>query len=745
MHFTSIAQINVVPMPAEVKINPGYCIIKEPVGFILITYDDDNNNGVGDFEKYISKQYGIKKITEGDTHSYGLPTEFIYSTPDKKSAAGSYEIQVTGQKVYIKAGSQGTFYAFETIKQLISKNRKGELIIPHCIIKDHPRFPYRGMHLDVSRHFFTVPEVKKYIDYLAAYKFNEFHWHLTDDQGWRIEIKKYPLLTQVGACRAQTLVGNYGSAKYDGQKYCGYYTQAQVRDVVRYAKERYINIIPEIEMPGHSLAALAAYPFLGCTKGPYKTMETWGVSDDVLCAGNDSTYQFMEDVLDEVCALFPSPYIHIGGDECPKEKWKTCPVCRLKIKNEKLKDENALQSYFVGRIEKYLALKGKKIIGWDEILEGGLAPNATVMSWQGAEGGIAAAKQGHDVIMTPQSHCYFDRSQSANEDSITFGGYTPLEKIYAYEPVPASLSADEARHILGAQGNVWTEYISNEKKLEYMIFPRMAALAEVLWSPKENRNWKDFERRLPAIFKSYTDRGIHFSNAYNDLGPSVIPLPGNSIGWQLETKNRDAHIIYREPGNEKNMIYKEPPVISKTGVFEAALTDDKNKLISNWVRQEFFINKATGKKIRLVIPASESYPGSGAFSLVDGVQNTKGMARSAEFLGFNGKDLDALIDLGEEITVNRIALHIFQQPGSWIYPPASVQVYFSSDGTRFSKPVSCSLGTPADSPSLLFILRPENTQARYIRVLATNYGLIPSGQPGAGNPAWLFADEIEVQ
>jgi hexosaminidase len=744
----SLSQINIVPMPAEIKIKPGYCIIKEPVGFILINFENkDNLSGEATFKQYLTKNYGIKNFRDGDTHSYGFPAEFFSGLPDKKEKDGYYEIEISENKVYIKGNALGKFYAFQTLKQLLKRNNKHELTLPHCVIKDYPRFPYRGMHLDVSRHFFTVNEVKKYIDYLAYYKFNTFHWHLTDDQGWRIEIKKYPLLTTVGGCRDQTLMGTYGSNKYDGEKYCAFYTQEQIKDVVRYAKERFITIIPEIEMPGHALAALASYPYLGCTKGPYKPMETWGVSEDVFCAGNDSTYVFMQNVLNEVIALFPSKYIHIGGDECPKERWKTCPVCLQRMKTENLKDEQELQSYFIKRIAGYLAGRGRKIIGWDEIMQGGLAAGATVMSWNGEAGGAEAAKSGHDAVMTPGDYCYFDHSQSANEDSITFGGYTPVEKVYSYEPVPAGLSAEAATHIIGAQANVWTEYITNQRKLEYMIFPRMAALAEVLWTPKEKKDWKNFEQRIPGIFESYKARGINFSNAYYDLSPSVIPLPENKIGWKLETKNRDARIIYRKTGTKENMTYTRPVVINESTSLEAAITDAKGNVISNFAKQEFSLNKASGKKIRLTNEPSASYPGNGAFTLVDGVKNSKGMGKSSEFAGFNGKDLEAIIDFGEKTAVSEVRVKTFTQTASWIYPPSQISVLISDDGIHFTSPEDEINTIEPDKngiSKIWFSFSHTAISTRFIKISAKNYGFIPSGQPGAGNPAWLFADEIEV-
>lgn len=518
-------ELNIVPRPAEVKMGKGYCILKEPIGFLLIDYvkgDEMDNDGEEFFQQYLTKNFGFKKFIDGDTHSYGLPTEIFYLGEEVKKPKGYYELEITGNKIYIKGTALGKFYAFQTLKQMITRNAKKEIVIPNCIIRDYPRFTYRGMHFDVCRHFFPVSFIKKYIDYLATYKFNKFHWHLTDDQGWRIQIKKYPQLTKLGASRNGTLIGRYPGKGNDNKAYGGFYTQAEIKDVIQYAKDRHIDVIPEIEMPGHASAAIAAYPWLSCfpqkpTEMPANMMsqksmdeqkagriklvqETWGVFDDVFCAGKDSTFKFLENVLDEVSALFPSKYIHIGGDESPKVHWEKCPACQQRIKDNKLKDEHELQSYFIQRIEKYLNKKGKTIIGWDEILEGGLAPNAVVMSWRGEKGGIEAAKLKHHVIMTPGNPLYFDHTQSKNEDSVTFGGYNPIENVYAYEPLARELTAEEGKYILGAQANMWTEYQSNTSKIEYQLFPRITALSEVLWTPKEKRDWKDFERRLPVIF-----------------------------------------------------------------------------------------------------------------------------------------------------------------------------------------------------------------------------------------------------
>ncbi|HKJ01954.1 MAG TPA: family 20 glycosylhydrolase [Longimicrobiales bacterium] len=378
-------------------------------------------------------------------------------------------------------------------------------------VADAPRFPYRGMHLDVARHFFGPDFVKRYIDQLARYKINRFHWHLTDDQGWRIEIKRYPRLTEVGARRAETMVEkNFEPFVGDSTPYGGFYTQDEIRDVVAYARERYVTIVPEIEMPGHSLAALAAHPGLACTPGPFEVGTRWGVYEDIYCP-REETFEFLENVLTEVMDLFPGPYIHIGGDEAPKARWEASDVARDVIRREGLADEEELQSWFVQRIARFLDAHGRRLIGWDEILEGGLAPNATVMSWRGTEGGIDAARQGHDVIMTPSSHLYLDFYQGdPAQEPLAIGGYLPLERVYAFEPVPAELTPAEARHILGAQGNLWTEYIATEEHAEYMAFPRALALAEVTWSPASARGFADFARRLPWQLDRLDAAGIHY-------------------------------------------------------------------------------------------------------------------------------------------------------------------------------------------------------------------------------------------
>lgn len=526
---TLLAQeIHIIPQPVSIK-RPGIAGKFTITPSTQIVLKGSNLENVANYlNDYLDEFYHFKlKLVKNSSVSNGIFLNYVRMDHAK---AGAYRMTVDHKGAYIAGDNEtGVFYGVQTLIQLFPVQiTNSKAPIPFVSITDYPRFEYRGMHLDCGRHFFPVSFIKKYIDYIALHKMNYFHWHLTEDQGWRIEIKKYPGLTQVGAWRNGTIIGRYPGLGNDGIHYGGYYTQQEIKEVVAYAAKRYITVIPEIEMPGHSGAAIAAYPFLSCfpgesTKHPpqcawsgdtsgKQVQQTWGVFEDVFCAGKDSTFKFLEDVLDEVITLFPSKYIHVGGDECPKTHWRRCPSCQKRIRDEHLKDEHELQSYFIQRIEKYLNSKGKTLIGWDEILEGGLAPNAVVMSWRGEAGGIAAARQKHKVIMTPGAWVYLDHSQTQNEDSVTIGGYTPIEKVYSYNPVPDSLTKDQGQYVLGAQGNVWTEYMANERKVEYMIFPRMAALSEVLWSQKKDS--VDFGKRLLTQRKRYDLWKANYSKAY---------------------------------------------------------------------------------------------------------------------------------------------------------------------------------------------------------------------------------------
>ncbi|MCK6618496.1 MAG: beta-N-acetylhexosaminidase [Cyclobacteriaceae bacterium] len=484
--------INIIPMPFSAK--PGADVVQWEKAVTIVAGSAEETAVAELLKAHLEKKELAVTISSQSTDEDVVKLEINTETNHHPEG---YRLTVNQNGITIQAGTAaGLFYGVQSFIQLAADAKQ----IPFVEIEDQPRFAYRGLHLDVGRHMFPVDFIKKYIDLMARFKFNRFHWHLTEDQGWRIEIKKYPKLQQIAAYRKETVVGHAGKSKvYDGTPYGGYYTREEIKDVVEYARQRFITIIPEIELPGHSQAALAAYPELGCTGGPYEVATTWGVFENVYCAGKEETFNFLQDVLDEVVELFPSEYIHIGGDECPKASWKKCKHCQSRIKKEKLKDEHELQSYFIQRIEKYLNSKGRQIIGWDEILEGGLAPNATVMSWRGEAGGIEAAKQKHRVIMTPGNWCYFDHYQDTTAtEPLAIGGFTPVREVYSYEPIPPQLTAQEATLILGAQANLWTEYIKTPAHAEYMAYPRACALAEVVWSDANSRDYANFVKRLKA-------------------------------------------------------------------------------------------------------------------------------------------------------------------------------------------------------------------------------------------------------
>jgi hexosaminidase len=521
-------EIKIIPQPVQLIKNTGSFVVNPQTK--LVVANKENEATATFLNKYLVDYYGFKLQIVKKADKNSIEFKCLKNIEGLKSEG--YSLKSDEKGVVIEGNSPiGTFYGMQTLIQLLPVEKSNSLKIASVEVKDGPRFAYRGAMLDVGRHYFPVSFVKKYIDYLALHKMNYFHWHLTEDQGWRIEIKKYPKLTEIGSKRNGTIIGRHPGKGNNNIPESGFYTQEEVKEIVKYASDRFITVIPEIEMPGHSSAAIAAYPMLSCfpnektdipenmisekskqelASGKVKLVqETWGVFTDVY-APTEYTFKFLEDVIDEVMALFPSKYIHIGGDESPKDAWKRSEFCQQMIKEKGLKDEHELQSYFIQRMEKYINKKGRTLIGWDEILEGGLAPNAIVMSWRGEAGGIAAAKDNHQVIMTPGSHVYLDHSQTQNEKEVTIGGFTNLEKIYSYEPIPAELNEQQAKYVLGAQGNVWTEYMPKPAKVEYMIFPRLSALSEVLWSPKENKNWSDFQTKIETMKKRYQMWGANY-------------------------------------------------------------------------------------------------------------------------------------------------------------------------------------------------------------------------------------------
>lgn len=528
----------------------------------------------------IMSQTGIKLLVKEKIINKATNAIIISSVnaPDSLLSEG-YQLSVNRRVITIKAKTpNGQFYGMQTLLQLFPVGDvitgKNTIPLPAVVIHDKPRFSWRGVMLDVGRYYYSIDFLKKFLDYMSMHKLNTFHWHLTEDHGWRIEIKKYPRLTQVGAWRSGT---QFDRTQVNSIPHGGYYTQDQVKELVAYAADRYITIVPEIEMPGHSLAALVAYPELSCTGGPFQMPVKWNIQKDVFCAGNENTFEFLENVLTEVTALFPGKFIHIGGDECPKDRWKNCPKCQARIKALGLKDEFALQSYFIHRIEKFLLTKNKNIIGWDEILEGGLAPNASVMSWRGIKGGIEAAKQQHNVVMTPSDYYYLDYYQGEpylEPIAIGNGGMISLKKVYDYEPVSNELSSNEAKYIIGVQGNVWSEFIHSPEKVEYMLYPRAAALAETGWSIQSSKDWNDFTKRMDIQYLRYKRAGINYSNsALNVICNLNYDSLNKSTLVNFSTLSYNPVIRYTIDGNEpteNSFVYSKAFIIKKPTLLKAA-------------------------------------------------------------------------------------------------------------------------------------------------------------------------------
>lgn len=673
---------------------------------------------------------------------------------DKTLAEEDYALKVESGGIMLSAStSKGDFYALQSLLQLLPTEIYSSSVVngvkwsvPNCTIFDHPQFVYRGLMLDVSRHFFPVSFLKKYIDLLAMHKMNTFHWHLTDDQGWRIEIKKYPKLTEIGSKRKETMEGHYTDHRFDGKPYGGFYTQEQIAEVVKYAQKKYVTVIPEIEMPGHALAALAAYPELGCSKGPYEVGTKWGVFDDVFCP-TEQTFSFLEDVLTEVMALFPSTYIHIGGDECPKVSWKNSQFCQDLMKKEGLKDEHELQSYFIKRIDKFLTSKGKKMIGWDEILEGGISPNATIMSWRGIEGGVEAVKQNHDAIMTPGAYCYLDAYQSdPSSEPVAIGGFLPLEKVYSYNPIPAGITAEQAKHILGVQGNVWTEYIASSSHAEYMVFPRASALAEVGWNA--TKDYKDFTSRLKTHFERLKYLAVNYSNAYYDVSANSSVNAKSQVAVKLKTADNQSVIRYTIDGTEptaSSLVYQPTGVIvTKDATVRATAFSGKGEKLGKDMSKYFYINKSTGRKYTLT-DQPKNYTGGETYGLTNGVKGEAGNLDT--WVGFEGKNLDATIDLGQVMDLHKVSFAFLRAKSSWIMLPREVEVLVSSDGKKFTSAKKIPLGNLEGEEKIVQQLSVgvDGQKGRFIKVIAQNYGKLPENHPGKGSPAWLFIDEIGVE
>lgn len=742
----------IIPKPLDVNCKgDASFLLKDGVAVI---YPENNRKMQDNAEflvDYVERQTGVKL-----TSYAGMPVDgAICLTLDlNDDNAEAYKLIVNDKRVCISGASEaGVFYGIQTLRKSLPVAQDINVNLSAVEIYDKPRFAYRGAMLDVARHFYTVDEVKTFIDMLALHNINRFHWHLTDDQGWRIEIKKYPKLMSVASERKETVVGRWYSGIYDGKPYGGYYTQDELRDVIDYAAKRHITIIPEVDLPGHMQAALTAYPELGCTGGPYEVRTIWGVSQDVLCVGNDFTLQFVKDVLSEVADIFPSEYIHIGGDECPKVRWEKCPKCQERIKSLGLKSdakhtkEQRLQSYMIQEAAKYLKEKGKRIIGWTEILEGGLVPDATLMSWIGESGGIEAAHQHHDVIMTPNTYLYFDyyQSKKVEDEPLAIGGYLPIEKTYNYEPMPKELTEEEQQYIKGVQANLWTEYIPIFSQVQYMVLPRLGAAAEVQWTDPSKKDYKDFLRRVPHLVAVYDCYGWNYATHVYDVNVDMKADTVNHVlNVQLSTMADDP-IYYTLDGQdptEKSLKYTKPFTIDQSVVLKtmAVHPDRTSKISVDTIR----FNKATLKPVVLLQPNESRFSPDGPVVLVDG-RNGNHSFDTGAWLAVAGNDLEAVINMQAETILSSASVYVYVRKDAWLFDARGFSVSVSSDNKNYKEVASQEYKQMQESDSDGIIeheLSFDPCKATYVKIKVISEKSMPDWHWDAGKAPFLLVDEI---
>lgn len=742
----------IIPKPLDVNCKgDASFLLKDGVAVIYPENNQKMQDNAEFLVNYVEKQTGVKLTSHA-----GMPVDgAICLTLDlNDDNAEAYKLIVNDKRVCISGASEaGVFYGIQTLRKSLPVAQDINVNLSAVEIYDKPRFAYRGAMLDVARHFYTVDEVKTFIDMLALHNINRFHWHLTDDQGWRIEIKKYPKLMSVASERKETVVGRWYSGIYDGKPYGGYYTQDELRDVIDYAAKRHITIIPEVDLPGHMQAALTAYPELGCTGGPYEVRTIWGVSQDVLCVGNDFTLQFVKDVLSEVADIFPSEYIHIGGDECPKVRWEKCPKCQERIKSLGLKSdakhtkEQRLQSYMIQEAAKYLKEKGKRIIGWTEILEGGLVPDATLMSWIGESGGIEAAHQHHDVIMTPNTYLYFDyyQSKKVEDEPLAIGGYLPIEKTYNYEPMPKELTEEEQQYIKGVQANLWTEYIPVFSQVQYMALPRLGAAAEVQWTDPSKKDYKDFLRRVPHLVAVYDCYGWNYATHVYDVNVDMKADTVNHVlNVQLSTMADDP-IYYTLDGQdptEKSLKYTKPFTIDQSVVLKtmAVHPDRTSKISVDTIR----FNKATLKPVVLLQPNESRFSPDGPVVLVDG-RNGNHSFDTGAWLAVAGNDLEAVINMQAETILSSASIHVYVRKDAWLFDARGFSVSVSSDNKNYKEVASQEYKQMQESDSdgiieheLLF----DPCKATYVKIKVISEKSMPDWHWDAGKAPFLLVDEI---
>ncbi len=728
---------SIIPAPVSLQVKDGsFSLLK--ANCIYYTDNLEEVEEVADyFTDLIRQKTGIvlesKFISERKQDKPCF--EFLISDTVKHLNSEGYYLSIKPEVVRIVASStHGLFYGIQSIRQLFPpefESGKAEpginWLLPAVEIADQPAFPWRGMLLDCSRHFMEPDFVKRYIDLLAYHKMNRFHWHLTEDQGWRIEIKAFPELTEVGAWRIEE----------DGTRYGGYYTQEQIKEIVEYARVRQIEVVPEIELPGQSMAALASYPHLSCTGDSVEVANRWGVFKDIYCAGKETTFEFLQQVMDEVVLLFPYEYIHIGGDEAPKYRWDNCPDCQRSIKQENLKDEAQLQSFFIQRVANYLGdTYQRRIIGWDEILEGGLASSATVQSWRGFEGAMEAVHQHHQAIVSPTSHAYFDYPVESID----------LQKVYSFNPIPAGLEPEYHAYILGGECNLWTEKAPQDK-VDDRMFPRMLAMAEVLWTNPADRNYTEFHERVENHYEKLDNLGVEYGFESKAISFEADYHPEDqSIRVNLIAGQKGFDIYYSvdgsEPGRESNL-YTEAVKITQSTQLKAVTMKESGGPEFR-ITNDFYIHVGNQKPIVYAYPYSPNYPGGGDVALVDGVGGSDNF-RDNHWQGFFGTPLDVVIDLGETKELCAVECNFLQSVLSWIYMPAKLNVYGSNDGVQYKSLASYEPGedmhvykTYVSHYSIPF----EKQSCRYIRFEAVSIGKNPEWHDAAGLDTWLFCDEI---
>ncbi len=761
-HVPEPAEVKIIPLPLELKKGEGTFLLDKKTPFLLADTSAALQKAAEIFAGYVNVSSSFKlkpEYAEGAaTEDHGIVVRLDGDTA--RFGREGYALVVTPQRIMIRAAAPaGAFYGMQTLRQLFppeledSTCRADAWKIPAVEIFDKPRFPWRGDMLDVSRHFLPLDFIKKNLDYLARYRMNTFHWHLTDDQGWRIEVKGYPKLTQIGAWRVDyndmPWWGRPPQKPGDSATYGGYYTQDQIREVVQYAADRFITVVPEIDMPGHSRATIASYPEIACGPGPYYVATGGVASDNTLCPAKEETYKFIKGVLSEVLPLFPGPWFHVGGDECNKTNWKKNPLCIELMKREGMKNVEELQSYFIRRVEKIVNDLGKKMIGWDEILQGGLAPNAAVMSWRGEQGGIRAARMGHEVVMTPTTYCYLDLKQGDPDLEPPYGySRLLLSTAYSYDPVPKVLSAQEARLILGTQGNLWGESIQNETDANYMLFPRLLAIAEVGWTPKPLRQWDDFTDRLDYNLIRLKNLGIGYAPSMFNVRVDAQPDSTGGLLVKLSTEHGRVPIRYTLDGSDpapSSPVYEKPfPIREHVTTVRAAAFRDGHR-IGRITLREFTIHKAAGAAVKLSVPPSRRYnPGPQALTdcLEDGAD-----LHSGRWLGWEGVTPTITIDLGHKDTIRAVTVNCLQDQNAWVFLPPEIRVFISVNGDHFMTRGILYRELKKDDQVIpvALVLNIPPTYGRYVRVWAKNAGVCPDWHRGAGSKAWLFIDEIIVE